>query len=112
MIGNVDEEQILRDGCAEGSRAISVGEVGGGFKLFAAQAAAEDRCADVAEARRALGMDAGVVAQDVVGNLLGQLMGGLPGSVASGEVGLPVQRDGKVLPCGIYGRWESALSAA
>ena len=24
-----------------------------------------------------------------------------------GEVGLPIQRDGKVLPCGIYGRWES-----
>ena len=23
------------------------------------------------------------------------------------EVGLPIQRDGKVLPCGIYGRWES-----
>ena len=48
----------------------------------------------------------------VVANLLGQLMDGLSGSIASGEVGLPVQRDGKVLPCGIYGRWESALSAA
>jgi 23S rRNA (cytosine1962-C5)-methyltransferase len=48
----------------------------------------------------------------VVANLLGQLMDGLSGSIASGEVGLPVQRDGKVLPCGIYGRWESAMSAA
>ena len=25
----------------------------------------------------------------------------------AGEVGLPIQRDGKVLPCGIYGRWEN-----
>jgi len=28
------------------------------------------------------------------------------GTITAGEVGLPIQRDGKVLPCGIYGRWE------
>ena len=36
----------------------------------------------------------------------------VPGKAAeylrlAGEVGLPVQRDGKVLPCGIFGRWEA-----
>jgi 23S rRNA (cytosine1962-C5)-methyltransferase len=29
------------------------------------------------------------------------------GTLAAGEVGLPIQSDGKVLPCGIYGRWEA-----
>src|SRR5574344_2067764 len=29
------------------------------------------------------------------------------GIVSSGEVGLPIKRDSLVLPCGIYGRWES-----
>ena len=29
------------------------------------------------------------------------------GKIASGEVGLPIQKDHLVLPCGIYGRWES-----
>lgn len=43
----------------------------------------------------------------VVGNLLSELMGGRAGTVAAGEVGLPIQRDGKVLPCGIYGRWSN-----
>ena len=41
----------------------------------------------------------------VVANLLAAL---LPdrGTITAGEIGLPIQRDGKVLPCGIYGRWE------
>ncbi len=43
----------------------------------------------------------------VVANLLAELMSGRPGTITAGEVGLPIQRDGKVLPCGIYGRWES-----
>ncbi len=47
----------------------------------------------------------------VVANLLAELMqsAGRPnaGTITAGEVGLPVQRDGKVLPCGIYGRWEA-----
>lgn len=42
----------------------------------------------------------------VVLNLLAELMHGWDGVLAGGEVGLPIQRDGKVLPCGIYGRWE------
>lgn len=29
------------------------------------------------------------------------------GTVEAGEVGLPIERDDLVLPCGIYGRWES-----
>jgi 23S rRNA (cytosine1962-C5)-methyltransferase len=47
----------------------------------------------------------------VVANLLSQLLRDAPGSISAGEVGLPVQRDGKVLPCGIYGRWESSRPA-
>ncbi|MCC6415739.1 MAG: class I SAM-dependent methyltransferase [Opitutaceae bacterium] len=43
----------------------------------------------------------------VVANLLGELMTGRTGSITAGEVGLPVQHDGKILPCGIYGRWEA-----
>lgn len=42
----------------------------------------------------------------VVANLLAELMHARGGQITAGEVGLPVQRDGKVLPCGIYGRWE------
>ncbi len=44
----------------------------------------------------------------VVANLLSQLFHGHGGSISSGEVGLPIHRDGKVLPCGIYGRWEAS----
>ena len=43
----------------------------------------------------------------VVANLLGALLGDAGGTLTAGEVGLPVRRDGKVLPCGIYGRWEA-----
>jgi len=43
----------------------------------------------------------------VVANLLAELMHTHRGPITAGEVGLPIQRDGKVLPCGIYGRWES-----
>ncbi|MEY3775078.1 MAG: hypothetical protein RLZZ129_1858 [Verrucomicrobiota bacterium] len=43
----------------------------------------------------------------VVANLLAALLGHRGGKITAGEVGLPVQRDGKVLPCGIYGRWEA-----
>jgi 23S rRNA (cytosine1962-C5)-methyltransferase len=42
----------------------------------------------------------------VVINLLGELMGTAGGTLTGGEVGLPIQADGKILPCGIYGRWE------
>ncbi|MBS0630567.1 MAG: class I SAM-dependent methyltransferase [Verrucomicrobia bacterium] len=43
----------------------------------------------------------------VVANLLAELLHGRGGNISAGEVGLPIQRDGKVLPCGIYGRWEA-----
>jgi 23S rRNA (cytosine1962-C5)-methyltransferase len=41
-------------------------------------------------------------------NLLAALLHDVPGgTITGGEVGLPIQRDGKTLPCGIHGRWES-----
>jgi 23S rRNA (cytosine1962-C5)-methyltransferase len=46
----------------------------------------------------------------VVANLLHALLGDRPaGQITAGEVGLPIQAGGgaKVLPCGIYGRWQS-----
>ena len=43
----------------------------------------------------------------VILNLLGALLGGQGGRISGGEVGLPVQRDGLILPCGVYGRWEA-----
>lgn len=43
----------------------------------------------------------------VVANLLAELMSGRGGTITAGEVGLPIKSDGKVLPCGIYGRWEA-----
>jgi 23S rRNA (cytosine1962-C5)-methyltransferase len=47
----------------------------------------------------------------VVANLLAELMHAAgradTGKITAGEVGLPIQRDGKTLPCGIYGRWEA-----
>ena len=42
----------------------------------------------------------------VVANLLAELLADRGGTITAGEVGLPIQSDGKVLPCGIYGRWE------
>ena len=44
----------------------------------------------------------------VVVNLLAGLLGNAGGRISGGEVGLPIQRDGKVLPCGIFGRWQAA----
>lgn len=44
----------------------------------------------------------------VVVNLLRELLGAAGGRIVGGEIGLPIERDGKVLPCGIYGRWEPA----
>jgi 23S rRNA (cytosine1962-C5)-methyltransferase len=43
----------------------------------------------------------------VVVNLLSSLMSGAGGHLTGGEVGLPIQRDHKILPCGIFGRWSS-----
>jgi len=43
----------------------------------------------------------------VLANLLGELLRDSGGSIAAGEVGLPAQRDGKILPCGHFGRWNA-----
>ncbi len=43
----------------------------------------------------------------VVANLLAALLGDSGGALTAGEVGLPIAADGKILPCGIYGRWEA-----
>jgi len=43
----------------------------------------------------------------VVANLLSELMHRHSGRITAGEIGLPIQRDGKILPCGVYGRWET-----
>ncbi len=43
----------------------------------------------------------------VVANLLAELFTGRGGTLTAGEVGLPIAADGKILPCGIYGRWEA-----
>lgn len=42
----------------------------------------------------------------VIGNLMAELFSGAAGAIAVGELGLRGRRDGRVLPCGIYGRWE------
>jgi 23S rRNA (cytosine1962-C5)-methyltransferase len=41
----------------------------------------------------------------VLANLLSELMQKHGGVITTGEVGLPIQADGRVLPCGMYGRW-------
>ncbi len=43
----------------------------------------------------------------VVANLLAELLAPRGGTITAGEIGLPIKSDGKVLPCGIYGRWEA-----
>jgi 23S rRNA (cytosine1962-C5)-methyltransferase len=43
----------------------------------------------------------------VVRNLFDELLGDRGGTISAGEIGLPIQADGKVLPCGLFGRWES-----
>lgn len=43
----------------------------------------------------------------VVVNLLKALLPDAEGKISGGEVGLPIRADGKILPCGIYGRWEA-----
>jgi len=43
----------------------------------------------------------------VVTNLLSELMQNRGGSITGGEVGIPIESDGKILPCGVYGRWQS-----
>lgn len=43
-----------------------------------------------------------------LGNILTQLLPKLGGKITVGELALPSQRDHVILPCGVFGRWESA----
>jgi 23S rRNA (cytosine1962-C5)-methyltransferase len=43
----------------------------------------------------------------VVTNLLAELMHQRGGKITGGEVGLTIEADGKILPCGVYGRWQA-----
>ena len=43
----------------------------------------------------------------VLNNLIKDMMKGATGQLSSGELGLRQASDGKVLPCGIYCRWEA-----
>ena len=45
----------------------------------------------------------------VVTNLMADLFANQSGSISGGEVGLPIENDHRVLPCGVYGRWQSSL---
>lgn len=40
-------------------------------------------------------------------NILKTTMNKYDGKIESGDIGLPIKRDDLVLPCGIYGKWES-----
>ncbi len=42
-----------------------------------------------------------------LGNLLGELFQKKGGSIHVSELGLPSQRNSKILPCGVLGRWEA-----
>jgi 23S rRNA (cytosine1962-C5)-methyltransferase len=42
----------------------------------------------------------------VLGSLLSELLSERGGKITVGELGLRSQGDGKILPCGIFGRWE------
>ena len=71
LVRDVDEEQVLRDGGAQGAAAKLVGQVGCSLQLFAGQAAAQHGCADIAQARLALAVNAGVIAKSLVGHFFG-----------------------------------------
>jgi 23S rRNA (cytosine1962-C5)-methyltransferase len=43
----------------------------------------------------------------ILGNAMAELLKDHSGVITTGEIGIPIQEDGKVLPCGIYGRWEN-----
>ncbi|MDO9543158.1 MAG: class I SAM-dependent methyltransferase [Kiritimatiellia bacterium] len=43
----------------------------------------------------------------VLANMVGASLKDRGGRMESGEIGLPVKSDGKILPCGIYCRWQA-----
>lgn len=47
------------------------------------------------------------ISAEVLGNLLKLNLKNFKGKISSGEIGLPMTNSDLVLPCGIYGRWES-----
>ncbi len=47
------------------------------------------------------------ISSEVLGNLLKLNLKKYKGTISSGEIGLPMSNSELVLPCGIYGRWES-----
>ena len=51
VIRNIDEEKVLRHGGPQRAAAKALSEISSGFELLAGEAAAQDRCADVAAAR-------------------------------------------------------------
>ena len=47
------------------------------------------------------------ISAEVLSNLLKLNLENLKGKISSGEIGLPMTNSKLILPCGIYGRWES-----
>jgi len=47
------------------------------------------------------------ISSEVLANLLKLNMNNYDGKISAGEIGLPMKNSSLVLPCGIYGRWES-----
>ena len=47
------------------------------------------------------------ISSEVLGNLLRLNLDKYNGKISSGEIGLPMTNSKLILPCGIYGRWES-----
>lgn len=47
------------------------------------------------------------ISPEVLSNLLKINFKNYNGKITSGEIGLPMSKSDLILPCGIYGRWES-----
>lgn len=47
------------------------------------------------------------ISSEVLSNLLRLNLAQNKGKISSGEIGLPMTGSELILPCGIYGRWES-----
>ncbi len=47
------------------------------------------------------------ISAEVLSNLLKINLNKYIGKISSGEIGLPMSKSNLILPCGIYGRWES-----
>lgn len=47
------------------------------------------------------------ISAEVLGNLLKINLKEYKGKISAGEIGLPMTNSKLILPCGIYGRWET-----